>query len=96
MPMGSLQGTFSVIKNNAWATTCGLCYKKVLLSLSACSNQDYKGKVLVVDGWAGQGGGLVAVSFRSSNYLHLLSPGAHLGTFGQRECWGKFLGNRKK
>ena len=96
MPMGSLQGTFSVIKNNAWATAWGLCYKKVLFPVSACATQDCKGKILIVEGLAGRGSGSVAVSFYSSDYLHLLSPVAHSGTFGQRDCLGKFLGNWKK
>lgn len=91
-PRGSLQGAFPVIKNNACETTYGLCREEVLFLLSARPNQDDKGRILIADGFRGQGGGFVP----RGDYLHLLSPAAHPGTFWQRGCLGKFLGNWKK
>lgn len=71
-------------------------YREVLCPISACAGQDCEGKVLLINGETGQGGGSVAMPVCSSSYLRLPSPVAHSGTFGQRSCWGKFLGNWEK
>lgn len=92
IPRGSLQETSPVIKNNACETTYGLCHKELPFLLTACPNQDDEGKILTADRFRGQGGGFIP----QGNYLHLLSPATRPGTFWQRGCLGKFLGNWKK